>query len=311
MTQETMKATLENSIKFIEKKRALEKKRTDRDLIKQVNKKTIEYLKHIRAIQEGRNLARKKSPEKGESSTLIIAAKCKDGVVMVADRRMMRGTECGDEKKINEFYKVSIAFAGLTGLRDKFLETVEGVLQAARAVNLSEAIIGVEDTMALISDRYQKRLGAATQINALLAGLKRLSSGGAKLYHIMGNGYAEEIDFLCIGHGAPYATSIAQGLYHTSLTMEAMAEIAIFIINWVEKVDSSVGGIPDVVFVKNEKGIIDMDKAKVEEIYKKAGEVTKKLPKFLPQAIQSPIILEAQKSSGDTSDKKKENKLKK
>jgi len=311
MTQEMMKVTLKNSLEFIEKKRALEKKKTERDLIKQVNKKTIGYLKHIRAIQEGKNFARKKSLEKAESSTLVIAAKCKDGVVMIADRRMIRGTEHSHEKKINAFYKVSVAFAGLTGLRDKFLETVEGVLRAARAVNLSEAIIGVEDTMALISDRYKTRLGRDAQIVALLAGLEHLSSGEAKLYHILGNGYAEKIDFLCIGHGAPYATSIAQDLYHTSLTMEAMAEIAIFIINWVEKIDSSVGGIPDVVFVKNEKGINDMDKAKVEEIYKKASEVTKKLPKFLPQAIQNSNIFEVQKSSDGKSDKKNENKPKK
>jgi len=307
MNQEMIKATLENSVKFIKKKRVLEKKKIERDLIKQVNKKTIAYLKLIRSIQKGKNFGRKKSPEKAESSTLIIAAKCKDGVVMVADRRMMRGTICSDEKKITEFSKVSIAFAGLTGLRDKFLETVDGVLQAARAVNLSEAIIGVEDTMALISDRYKKRLGTATQMIALLAGLKNLSSGEAKLYHILGNGYAEEIDFLCIGHGEPYATSIAQDLYHINLTMEAMAEIAIFIINWVEKLDSSVGGIPDVIFVKNDKGISDMDKAKVGEIYKKADEVTKKLPKFITKAIQNPKIFEAQKLSDDTNHKKKEN----
>jgi len=89
--------------------------------------------------------------------TLITAAKCKDGVVIVADRRTMRGTEYREEKKIYEFYKVIIAFAGLTGLKDKFLEMVEGVLRSTRAMNLSEAIVGVEDTMALISERYEKK----------------------------------------------------------------------------------------------------------------------------------------------------------
>ena len=274
------------------------------------HKRILKFIENIRTIREGVKPFRKKPSEKGKSSTLIIAAKCKDGVVMVADRRTMRGTECREEKKINAFYNVSVAFAGLTGLRDKFLETVGEVLHTARAVNLSEAIIGVEDTMALLSDRYKTRVGEDAQIVALLAGLERLTSGKAKLYHIFGFGYAEEIDFLCMGHGARYATSIAQGLYHQGLIMETMAEIGIFIVNWVEELDSSVGGIPDVVFVKDEKGISNMDKAKVEEIYKKAGVITKKLPKFLPQAIQSPEILEVQKSSGGTSDKKNKNKSK-
>lgn len=310
MNQETMKATLENVIKFIKKKRELETKKTEGDFIKQVNKKTLKFIEHRRTIQEKGKPFRKKLSEKGKSSTLIIAARCKDGVVMIADRRTMRGTETREEKKINEFYKVSVAFAGLTGLRDKFLETVDGVLQAARAVNLSEAIIGVEDTMALISDRYKTRLGEDAQIIALLAGLEHLNSGKAKLYHIFGSGYAEEIDFLCMGHGARYATSIAQGIYHQGLTMETMAEIGIFIVNWVEELDSSVGGIPDVVFVKDEKGIDDMDREKIGEIYKKASEVTKKIPKLLPKAIGNPKLLDAQKPSEDTSDNEQKNQSK-
>ena len=70
----------------------------------------------------------------------------------------MRGTEYKEEKKICDFYDVIIAFAGLTGLKDKFLETVEKVLRSTRAVNLSEAITGVEDTMEIISQRYENRL---------------------------------------------------------------------------------------------------------------------------------------------------------
>jgi 20S proteasome alpha/beta subunit len=291
MDRDMTKVALDSTVSFIEQKRELERKKTERDLVKQVSKKTMDFIERIRKLEEGSSPTLRETVEKGKSSTLIVAAKCKNGVVMVADRRTMRGTEYKEEKKIYEFYKVIIAFAGLTGLKDKFLEIVEGVLSATRVVNLGEAIVGVEDTMALISDRYEKRLGGEARIVALLAGLEHLTSGEAKLYHVFGNGYAEEVDFLCIGHGAPYATSLAQGLYRSDLSMERMAEIGIFLSCWVEKVDSSVGGIPDVVFVENNKGIKDMEEVKVKQIYENAEEVAKILHELLPKAIQDPKIL--------------------
>jgi len=126
---------------------------------------------------------------------------------------------------------------------------------------------------------------------ALLAGLEHLTSGEAKLYHVFGNGYAEKVDFLCIGHGAPYATSIAQGLYRPDLSMEKMAEIGIFLSSWVEEIDSSVGGVPDIVFVENNKGIRNMEKTKVKQIYDNAKEVARIWRELLPKAIQDPKIL--------------------
>lgn len=231
-----------------------------------------------------------------EMSTLIVGAKCKNGVVIAADRRVMRGTEYSEEKKIYKFGKVVISFSGLTGLKDKFLGTVEQVLRSARALNLSEAIIGVEDTMAALSERYEKRLGEGVRTTALLAGLENLYSGEAKLYHVLGNGYAEEIRFLCIGHGQNYATSIAQGLYQPNLSLEKMAEVAIFLIGWVENVDSSVGGIPDVVLVEKDKEIKEMEKEKIKKIYDNTKQIAKELPKTLFKAIQDPRILEPKKS---------------
>ncbi len=294
MERDLTKVALESTVRFIERKRQLEKKEMERDLIKQASQKTLEFIESVRNLRERARLPREKSAGKNKSSTLIVAAKCRDGVVMIADKRAMRGTEYKEEKKIYEFYKVVIAFAGLTGLKDKFLEMVEGVLRSARALNLGEAIIGVEDTMALLSNRYRERLRGEAHIVALLAGLEHLTSGKAKLYHVFGNGYAEEVDFLCIGHGAPYATSLAQGLYQSNISMEEMAEIGIFLSSWVENVDSSVGGVPDVVFVENDKGGKDMERTKVEQIYKNAKEIAKKLPELLPKAIQDPKVLESQ-----------------
>ncbi len=294
MKKDMTKVALDCAVRYIKKKRDLEKEKKERDLVKKVSEKASVYIENIRKIEEKSNSKKLISEEK-KASTLIVAGKCKKGVVMVADKRTMRGTEYREEKKIYEFFNVITAFAGLTGLKDKFLEMVKGVIASTRAMNLSEAIIGVEDTMSLISKRYKDRLKGEARITALLAGLEHLSSGKAKLYHVIGQGYAEEVDFLCIGHGSPYATCLSKGLYKNNLSMERMAEIGIFLVSWVENVDSSVGGIPDVFFVKDEEGITEMEVGKIKEVYDKAKKISNIWQDLLPKAIRDPEILETVK----------------
>lgn len=294
MKKDMTEVALDCAARYIKKKRDLEKEKKERDLIKKVSEKASVYIENIRKIEEKSNSKKLISEEK-KASTLIVAGKCKKGVVMVSDKRTMRGTEYREEKKIYEFFNVITAFAGLTGLKDKFLEMVKGVIASTRAMNLSEAIIGVEDTMSLISKRYKDRLKGEARITALLAGLEHLSSGKAKLYHVIGQGYAEEVDFLCIGHGSPYATCLSKGLYKKNLSMERMAEIGIFLVSWVENVDSSVGGIPDVFFVKDEEGITEMEVEKIKEVYDKAKKISNIWQDLLPKAIKDPEILETVK----------------
>jgi 20S proteasome alpha/beta subunit len=55
--------------------------------------------------------------------TLIIGHKCSDGVVLAADRKLLRGEEPHYGDKILEIGGVVFAFEGLTGIRDDFLLT--------------------------------------------------------------------------------------------------------------------------------------------------------------------------------------------
>ena len=296
MKKKFEKIIVENAINYIKKKKDIISNSKERNILRKVNNSSLEYIEYLRKLNEGQLKLCKKTNISGESLTLIIAGRCKDGVVIVADRRTMRGTEHSEEKKIHEYYNVVTAFAGLTGLKDKFLEMVEGVLRGTRALTLSEAIVGIEDTMCMISNRYKERLKGNAGIVALLSGLKNLTSGRAFLYHVFSEGYTEEINFLCIGHGAPYATCLAHDLYRPDLTMEKMAEIGIFVVSWVENVDSSVGGIPDVVFIKDEKGISDMDKDKVKTIYENSKVLAKSWSKLIPKVINNPHSLSIEES---------------
>src|SRR3989344_4782896 len=58
--------------------------------------------------------------------TLIIGAKCKDGVVFIADRKVTEGSQISSQDKIEILEQMGIVFsgAGLTDLFDKFVEWV-------------------------------------------------------------------------------------------------------------------------------------------------------------------------------------------
>ena len=62
-------------------------------------------------------------------------------------------------------------------------------------------------------------------------------------------------------------------------------------ISWVENVDSSVGGIPDVVIVDNDKEIREMEKSKIKTIYDNGKKIAKAWPELLIKAIKDPDIL--------------------
>ena len=76
-----------------------------------------------------------------------------------------------------------------------------------------------------------------------------------------------------------------------SLPIEKMAKIGVFLVSWVEEVDSTVGGIPDVYFVRDEKGITTMSKDKVKEIYDNAKQISKKWSKLLPGLVENPNLI--------------------
>ncbi len=132
--------------------------------------------------------------------TLIIGARCKDGVVIGGDRRGMRGAEPSDEKKLFDIDGIVVGVAGVTGIRDDFLLLMKRREMGTRFRDLYEVKLDVEDMVKRFSDRYGPRFPGSgqEQIQALLVGLTNVRTGPAKLYHIIGMGFGEEVRFLCI-----------------------------------------------------------------------------------------------------------------
>lgn len=53
MGKDIIKIALDNTIRFIERKRELEKKNKERNLIRQVSKETMNFIERVRRLQGG------------------------------------------------------------------------------------------------------------------------------------------------------------------------------------------------------------------------------------------------------------------
>lgn len=64
--------------------------------------------------------------------TLIMGARCTDGVILAADRKTIRGGETDYRDKIFELSGTLLAFEGLTGICDDFLLLLRSEMDRTR-----------------------------------------------------------------------------------------------------------------------------------------------------------------------------------
>lgn len=216
--------------------------------------------------------------------TLIIGTKCANGVVIGTDAKVMRGGEVEYDNKIFEENNVVFAVEGLTGIRDDFLLLLNNEIRNRKGLDtLYEMKVIVEDIIAVLSERYEKRIREESSIGALMGGLEGITDGKAKLYYIHGVGYGEATNFLCTGHGGTYATSIAKFLCSPNLSLKENAHIVAYVISWVsEDVDTTVGGPPQIVMIENNKKEIKyLDNNSITKIMRYAQDTKKNLKTIL------------------------------
>jgi 20S proteasome alpha/beta subunit len=225
--------------------------------------------------------------------TLIIGVRCRDGVVIGSDQKILRGGEAEYSNKIFVIGgAVALAVEGLTGIRDDFLYLLKIELDRRRGVDtLYEMKIIAEDIVATLAERYRERIREESPIGVLMASRERLETGKAVMYYIHGVGYGEQVEFLCTGHGGPYATTIAKFLLRKDLDCIESAKRIAFIISWIaEDVDVTVGGDPIVAIIRDwekpqpssEERIVEfLSQEIVNEMKSYAKKVKAELPNIL------------------------------
>ena len=92
--------------------------------------------------------------------TLIIGARCTDGIILAADRKVIRGGEADYMDKVFQLEGIVLAFEGLTGIRDDFLLLLRSEMNRTRGfTSIYEMKLVVEDIVSDLSRRYCERLG--------------------------------------------------------------------------------------------------------------------------------------------------------
>lgn len=220
--------------------------------------------------------------------TLIIGIRCKDGVIIGSDQKVIRGGEAEYSNKVFVVNNVALAVEGLTGIRDDFLYLLDIELGRRRGVDtLYEMKVIAEDIVASLAERYRERIKEESPIGVLMAGREQLTQGRAMLYYIHGVGYGESVEMLCSGHGGPYATTLAKFLLRKDLDCYENAKRVAFIISWVaEDVDITVGGNPEVAIILDstapmKEPVRFLDQETVNQMKELAKRMKADLPRLL------------------------------
>ena len=140
--------------------------------------------------------------------TLIVGARCCDGIILAADRRRLAKSEKGPET--NKIFKLSCN-AALAGAGDDavlnearvFVERrIEEFQGQSSNMNLFDVVeitcSVVNELVSYYRDKVEEPFGYA------LSGLENLTGGTAKLYTIFGAGFSE-VPWACLGSGSSYA----------------------------------------------------------------------------------------------------------
>jgi len=191
--------------------------------------------------------------------TLIIGARCRDGIVLAADRRRLARYEKGPET--NKLFKLSCGVA-LAGAGDDavlneariFIESrVEELVHQSHSVKLFDI---VEITISVVNELVNcYRDKVEESFGYVLAGLENVDSGVARLYTIFGAGFSD-IPWACLGSGSSYARPLVELLLSDgSLSTKEAAKTIAPLFTLVSNVQTTVGGGVNVCIIKDDQGI--------------------------------------------------------
>jgi len=171
--------------------------------------------------------------------TYVLGARCSDGVVLVADRKVTSGdgaTVKFESKIFRETGSIFIGYSGsdITNLNFRYdaSATVNRLREAGKQIEFQGLVRELEDVLRRINARYGDRV---LQRNDVLIAAKLNDPQLATLRYIAPEGAGSEIsEYKAIGTGAPYGDVFLKRLWRNDLTMNSVAEIGYFIIKYIE-----------------------------------------------------------------------------
>ncbi len=190
--------------------------------------------------------------------TLIIGARCSDGVVMAADRRRMSKHEKGPST--TKLFKLScgavLAGAGDTSVLFEARTLIDRRIKALGTEEPVSALIEVVEIVATVVNELVScyRDTVEESFGYVLSGLEKLDRGAAKIYTVFGGGFSDEPS-VCLGSGSSYARPLVELLLAARelRTNEAVKTLPT-IFTLVSNVQLSIGDGINVCVIKDNTG---------------------------------------------------------
>jgi 20S proteasome alpha/beta subunit len=232
--------------------------------------------------------------------TCIVGVSCKDGIVLVGDKKVKAGQMTYYENKIisvEKYENLVVGAAGFLDIREKFIQDIRNlhVLEKKGIVKRdpSRGFVGLtEDIAHRIYEIYGPRYKAegfdyeSEAFEALVCHKPKMAC--PFLYVVDSVGTSSKItDYKVIGTGAQYAYVFIKPSYSKTITMNDMAVISTFIIRLIDQyqIDDSIGadeqGKVQVWKFPNESEPYEVDGSELKKILDDAENRLKKYHNLL------------------------------
>lgn len=181
---------------------------------------------------------------KGKPLTYLVGAKCRDGIIIVSDSRLIAEYDVENGNKILPLGEnIVVGAAGHTRFFKQFLNELNDRLQDKPSKSLKETRILAEDIIFSLYQQYAERTkmvrGVSDGIECFIA-IKdiwkryNIHTNNVKLYALGVDGSALPItDIKALGHAEPYGAMFLRLLWNETYSMRQTAELVAFVINVV------------------------------------------------------------------------------
>lgn len=193
--------------------------------------------------------------------TFVLGAKCIDGIVLVADKKVIY--EGGKSQYQNKVFKIGdsivIGYSGPVSSFEKFKALLEenSLLNDFKLSSTLTLVQKIEELIKKVNEQYKYPLHY--EEFDILFGIKSIKD--TELHYFYPSGISEKVTvFKAIGLGEPYGMFFLNQLLKENARMIHAAELGYRMIKYIEtfELNSSVGvgsGFPQILFLPNE-GII-------------------------------------------------------
>lgn len=179
--------------------------------------------------------------------TYVLGARCVNGVVLVADRKLMINGGASSEyidKIQGDIRGVLWANAGASGTFELFRCYIRDFVTTNPNITVDRFVTKLSEVTHQLFEDYKYDYGEYEALVAISG--RRLADGRSSLRHVFESGKIESVPkFHAVGGGAPYGLVYIKELFdkNPTLTMNQAAEMGFFIIKYIEKyqLDNTVG----------------------------------------------------------------------